>query len=43
MKQQLGVWWDVFHSRTGLRDGERVVVAFERPEVKAGALARAEP
>jgi HlyD family secretion protein len=35
--------WDYAEVRAGLQAGERVVVSFDRPEVKAGALARASP
>jgi hypothetical protein len=35
--------WDFTEVRDGLAAGARVVVSFESPEVKAGALARPAP
>jgi HlyD family secretion protein len=35
--------WDFTEVREGLRAGERVVVAFDRPDVKAGTKAREQP
>jgi len=34
--------WDFTEVEQGLREGERIVVSFERPEIKPGARARAE-
>jgi HlyD family secretion protein len=34
--------WDLTEARAGLSAGERVVISLDRPEVKAGARARAE-
>jgi HlyD family secretion protein len=35
--------WDFTEVEHGLREGERIVVSFERPEITPGARARAEP
>jgi HlyD family secretion protein len=35
--------WDFTEVHSGLREGDRVVVSFDRPEIKAGAKARAAP